>query len=116
MTIVCDYCLKGVRGPDIPERVTVNTDHYNLDFHEDCYDGMDAETPEEYVKCAESHASMVYDRIARRDWSLIGTAHISGLRGLPESVVELSDYERFGVFTDRHDILLTPASTVEPRL
>lgn len=56
MTIICDYCLDSVTGPEIPERITVSTTHYDLDIHEYCFDEIDAENPEEIVKEVEEAA------------------------------------------------------------
>lgn len=49
-----------------------------------------------------------------RDWMIEGTAHISGLEGLPSRILDMNEAERYAVFSDGETLLLVPDSEVNP--
>jgi len=48
------------------------------------------------------------------DWIIEGTAHISGLEGLPSRILDMNETERYAVFSDGETLLLVPDSEVDP--
>lgn len=49
-----------------------------------------------------------------RDWTIEGTAHISGLGQLPDKIIDMHEVERYAVFADGETLLLVPVDEVEP--
>lgn len=49
-----------------------------------------------------------------RDWTLAGTAHVSGLPGLPDIVLDLHETEKYAVFAYGERLQLVPIEEVDP--
>jgi hypothetical protein len=49
-----------------------------------------------------------------RNWVVEGAAHICGLTGLPDRVLDMHETERYAVFADGETLLLVPDDEVEP--
>lgn len=51
------------------------------------------------------------------EWTIEGTAHISGLGGLPDRVIDMNEAERYAVFSNaetNETLLLVPDEEVNP--
>lgn len=49
-----------------------------------------------------------------RDWKVEGAAHVCGLEGLPERVLEMHETDRYAVFSSGEILLLVPDTDVDP--
>ncbi len=66
-------------------------------------------------ECVDRHKKGdVNEKNTEWDWTIRGTAHVSGLDALPNVILDMHEVAEYAVFSDGETLLLKPVDEVEP--